>query len=94
MSEEKTGPTGEAISSIISTSENSVKISATIDNGPFQSAFASKIIRVNASSIEIPIVEEDKSFKKPSIEGIDPIMFIIPALIGGVVIYMKKKKSK
>ena len=94
MSEEKTGPTGEAIASIISTSENSVKISATIDNGPFQSAFASKIIRVNASSIEIPIIEEDKSFKKPSIEGIDPIIFIIPALIGGVVIYMKKKKSK
>jgi len=60
-----------------------------------ESAHASKIIRINASSIEIPIVEEeDKSFKKPSIEGIDPIMFIIPALIGGVVIYMKKKKSK
>ncbi len=93
--EEKTGPTGEAIASIISTSDSSVQISATIDNGPFQSAHASKIIRVNTSSIEIPIVEEEnKSFKKPSIEGIDPIMFIIPALIGGVVIYMKKKKSK
>lgn len=95
MIEEKTGPTGEAIASIISTSDSSVQISATIDNGPFQSAHASKIIRINASSIEIPIVEKaDKSFKKPSIEGIDPIMFIIPALIGGVVIYMKKKKSK
>lgn len=95
MLEEKTGPTGEAVASIISTADDLVKISATIDNGPFQSAHASKIIRINASSIEIPIVEEeDKSFKKPSIEGIDPIMFIIPALIGGVVIYMKKKKSK
>jgi len=95
MLEERTGPTGEAVASIISTADDLVKISATIDNGPFQSAHASKIIRINASSIEIPIVEEeDKSFKKPSIEGIDPIMFIIPALIGGVVIYMKKKKSK
>ena len=95
MLEEKTGPTGEAVVSVISTADDLVKISATIDNGPFQSAHASKIIRINASSIEIPIVEEeDKSFKKPSIEGIDPIMFIIPALIGGVVIYMKKKKAK
>ena len=91
--EEKTGPTGEALASIISTSDKLVKISATIDNGPFQSAYASKIIRVNAT-IEIPITESDESFKKPSIEGIDPIMIIIPALIGGVIIYMKKKKSK
>ena len=94
MIEEKTGPTGEAVASIISTSDNSVKISATIDNGPIQSAFASKIIRVNASSLENPIKEEDESFKKPNIEGIDPIMIMIPALIGGIVIYMKKKKSK
>ena len=65
-----------------------------IDNGPFQSAFASKIIKINATTIEIPTIEEDNSFKKPSIEGIDPIMIVIPALIGGVVIYMKKKKSK
>ena len=92
--EEKTGPTGEALASVISTSDDLVKISASIDNGPFQSAFASKIIRVNATTIEIPTIEEDNSFKKPSIEGIDPIMFIIPALIGGIVIYMKKKKSK
>ena len=32
MIEEKTGPTGEALVSIISTSDDSVKISATIDN--------------------------------------------------------------
>jgi len=94
MIEEKTGPTGEALASIISTSDNMVKISATIDNGPIQSAFASKIIKVNASSLEIPLTEKDDSFKKPSIEGIDPIMIMIPVLIGGVVIYMKKKKSK
>jgi len=94
MIEERTGPTGEALASIISTSDDSVKISATIDNGPIQSAYASKIIKVNASSLEIPTKTEDESFKKPSIEGIDPIMIMIPALIGGIVIYMKKKKSK
>ena len=92
--EDKTGPTGEALASIISTSDDLVKISATIDNGPFQSAYASKIIKVNATAIEIPTIEEDDSFKKPNIEGIDPIMIVIPALIGGVAIYMKKKKSK
>jgi len=94
MIEEKTGPTGEAIASIISTSDESVKITATLDNGPIQSAYASKIIKVNASSLKTPETIEDESFKKPSIEGIDPIMIIIPALIGGVVMYMKKKKSK
>ena len=93
MVEEKTGPTGEAMASIISTSDDSVKISATIDNGPIQSAYASKIVKVNATTLEIPERVEDDSFKKPSIEGIDPIMIMIPALIGGVIIYMKKKKS-
>lgn len=91
ISDEYTGPTGEAIASILSTSDESVKILATID-GPIQSAFASKIVQVNATTIEV-LNESDDSFKKPEMAGVDPILFIVPALIVGMVLYMKKKSK-
>ncbi|EGG42611.1 Hypothetical protein Nlim_0496 [Candidatus Nitrosarchaeum limnium SFB1] len=93
ISDQKTGPTGEAIASVIATSNDAVKIIASIDNGPIQSAFASKIVKVNATTQDIS-EESTKSFKKPEMGGFDPVLIVIPALIGGVVIFMKKKKSK
>ena len=90
ISDEITGPTGEAIASIISTSDEPVKILASID-GPIQSAFASKIIKVNATAKEI--FQEDNSFKKPDVGGFDPILIMVPALIAGMVFYMKKKSK-
>jgi hypothetical protein len=95
IAEERTGPTGEAVASIIATSDNSVKILASINNGPFQSAFASKIVRVNATTLEIfDESESQNSFKKPDMGGFDPVLILVPALIGGMILYMKKKKSK
>ncbi|MCV0409542.1 Ig-like domain-containing protein [Nitrosopumilus sp.] len=91
ISDEQTGPTGEAIASIISTSDESVKILASID-GPIQSAFASKIIKVNATSIEM-IQESDDSFKKPDVAGFDPILIMVPAVIVGMIFYMKRKSK-
>jgi hypothetical protein len=93
ISDQKTGPTGEAIASVIATSKDAVKIIASIDNGPIQSAFASKIVKVNATTQDIS-EESTKSFKKPEMGGFDPVLIVIPALIGGVVIFMKKKKTK
>ncbi|MGY5149640.1 MAG: Ig-like domain-containing protein [Candidatus Nitrosopumilus sp. bin_68KS] len=86
-----TGPTGEAIASIISTSDDSVTILASID-GPIQSAFASKIVKVNATTL-IMIEESDESFKKPAVGGFDPILIMVPAIIVGMVLYMKKKSK-
>jgi len=95
IAEERTGPTGEAVASIIATSDNSVKILASINNGPFQSAFASKIVRVNTTTLEIfDESESQNSFKKPDMGGFDPVLILVPALIGGMILYMKKKKSK
>lgn len=86
-----TGPTGEAIASIISTSDESVRILASID-GPIQSAFASKIVKVNATTLNI-IEESDESFKKPDVGGFDPILIMVPAVIIGMILYVKKKSK-
>ena len=95
IAEEKTGPTGEAVASIITTSDDSVKILVSINNGPIQSAFASKIVRVNATTLEIfDESESQNSFKKPDMGGFDPVLILVPALIGGMILYMKKKKKK
>ena len=91
--DEKTGPTGEAIVSMIATSDDSVKILVNINNGPIQSAFASKIIKVNATTQEIIKDESQKSFEKPDFGGFDPILILVPALIGGTILYMKKKSK-
>jgi len=94
IAEEKTGPTGEAVASIITTSDDSVKILVSINNGPIQSAFASKIVRVNATTLEIfDESESQNSFKKPDMGGFDPVLILVPALIGGMILYMKKKKK-
>lgn len=92
--EDKTGPTGEAVASIIAISNKSVKILATINNGSLQSASATKIVTINATNIEIiNDIKSQNSFEKPKIGGIDPVMILIPALIGGIIIYIKKKKK-
>jgi len=92
IADEKTGPTGEAVASIITTSDDAVKILASINNGPIQSAFASKIVRVNATTLEIfDESESGKSFEKPDMGGFDPVLILVPALIGGMILYMKKK---
>ena len=94
LSDEKTGPTGEAIASIIPTSDDSVKILATVNGGPIQSAFASKIVTVNASAIEVlNSTKSVDSFIKPDMGGFDPVLIIIPLLIVGFVFYMKKKSK-
>ncbi len=94
IADDKTGPTGEAIASIITTSDDSVKILASINSGPFQSAFASKIVKVNATNLEIfNEVESETIFEKPDMGGFDPVLIIVPALIVGMILY-KKKKSK
>lgn len=95
IADEKTGPTGEAVVSIIPISDKSIRILATISNGLIQTASASKIVQVNATAKEV--LDESKvqtGFQKPDIEGFDPVLIVIPALIGGMVIYMKKKKKK
>lgn len=95
IADEKTGPTGEAIISIIPVSDKSIKIFASISNSLIQTASASKIVQVNATAKEI--LDESESqpgFQKPDIAGFDPILIVVPAIIGGVVIYMKKKKKK
>ncbi|KAF6247793.1 hypothetical protein C6990_01875 [Nitrosopumilus sp. b3] len=91
ISDGSTGPTGEAMASIISTSGESVKILASI-NGPIQSAFASKIVKVNATTMSIT-EESDDTFKKPDVGGFDPILILVPAIIIGMVLYMKKKSK-
>jgi len=67
---------------------------ASISNGLIQTASASKIVQVNATAKEVLDESESQNvFQKPEIEGFDPVLIVIPALIGGVVIYMKKKKK-
>jgi hypothetical protein len=39
------------------------------------------------------INESDDSFKKPDVAGFDPILIMVPAVIVGMIFYMKRKSK-
>lgn len=95
VAEEKTGPTGEALASITAISNDKVSVTVTVTNAFSQSASISKEIRVNATSVQDLDSESKKeSFSKPSLLGFDPVLIIVPGVIGGVVFLMRKKSKK
>ena len=81
LSDSKTGTTGEAIASIISTSGSAVNIKASVSSSYYSPNTVTKTVRVNSTSEFLAFAEEEPKFIKPEIGGIDPVIIIVPAVI-------------
>ena len=81
LSDSKTGTTGEAIASIISTSGSTVNIKASVSSSYYSPNTVAKTVRVNSTSEFLAFAEEEPKFIKPEIGGIDPVIIIVPAVI-------------
>ena len=92
LSDKKTGSTGEAVASIISTSDKQVKVYASVSGSYYSPSDISNIVRVNATSEFLAFAEEETVFTKPEIGGIDPVIIIVPAMIV-LMGYMLMKKG-
>jgi len=92
MSDKKTGTTGEAIASIMPTSDKQVQVHAIVSGSYYSPSEISNIVRVNATSEFVAFAEEEIEFTKPEIGGIDPVIIIIPTMIV-LMGYMLMKKG-
>src|SRR3990170_4989572 len=81
LSDSKTGTTGEAIASIISTSGSAVNIKASVSSSYYSPSTVAKTVRVNSTSEFLAFAEEEPKFIKPEIGGIDPVIIIVPTVI-------------
>jgi hypothetical protein len=81
LSDSKTGTTGEAIASIISTSDKAVNIKASVSSSYYSPSTVTKTVRVNSTSEFLAFADEEPKFIKPEIGGIDPVIIIVPAVI-------------
>ena len=81
LSDSKTGTTGEAIASIISTSGSAVNIKASVSSSYYSPSTVAKTVRVNSTSEFLAFAEEEPKFIKPEIGGIDPVIIIVPTVL-------------
>jgi hypothetical protein len=81
LSDSKTGSTGEATASILSTSGSAVNIKASVSSSYYSPSTVAKTVRVNSTSEFLAYAEEEPQFIKPEIGGIDPVIIIVPAVI-------------
>jgi len=91
ISDEKTGTTGEAAASIMSTSGKAVKVKASVSGAYYEPNSITKTISVNSTSEFLAFAEEAPEFIKPEIGGIDPVIILVPALVilMGYVLFKK-----
>ncbi|MFB5631155.1 MAG: Ig-like domain-containing protein [Nitrosopumilaceae archaeon] len=90
LSDKKTSSTGEAIASIISTSDKQVNVQASVSGTYYSPTEISKTVRVNATSEFLAFAEEE--FTKPEIGGVDPVIILVPTMII-LMGYMLMKKG-
>ncbi len=93
LSDSKTGSTGEAIASIMSTSGNIVNIKASVSGSYYPLSTVAKTVRVNSTSEFLAYAEPEQQFTKPEIGGVDPVIIIVPTIIL-LMGYMLMKKGK
>ena len=92
LSDKKTGTTGEAMASIISTSGKAVNIKARVSGSYYPENTVAKTVRVNSTSEFLAYAEPELEFTKPEIGGIDPVIIIVPTMIV-LMGYMLMKKG-
>jgi len=81
LSDSKTGTTGEAVASIMSTSGSAVNIKASVSGSYYSPNTIAKTVRVNSTSEFLAYAEPEQVFTKPEIGGIDPVVIIVPTMI-------------
>ena len=81
LSDKKTGPSGEAIASIIPTSDKAVNVHASVSSEYYSPTEITNTVRVNATSQFVAFAEEQQEFTKPDIGGVDPVIILVPAMI-------------
>ncbi len=81
LSDKKTGASGEAIASIIPTSDKAVNVQASVSGSYYSPSEITNLVRVNATSEFVAFAEEQVEYTKPEIGGIDPVIIIVPAMI-------------
>ncbi len=81
LSDKKTSASGEAVASIISTSDKTINVKASVSGSYYSPAQVSNVVRVNATSEFVAFAEESPEFTKPEIGGIDPVIILVPAMI-------------
>ncbi len=92
LSDKKTGATGEAIASIISTSDKKVNVKASVSGTYYSPSEVSNVVQVNATTSEfVAFAEESPEFTKPEIGGIDPVIILVPAMIILMGYFLMKK---
>lgn len=98
LSDSKTGTTGEAVISIIPTSNSNIKINADVLGSWYSPSKTSTVVRINATDSEfLAYADEGQQVQYGQIEvfGFDPVLIIVPAaLIGMGYIFMKKGMLK
>jgi hypothetical protein len=83
LSDSTTGKTGEAIASIMSTSGNTVDVKASVSGSNYSPSTISKSVKINSTASEfLAYAEEQTQYTKPEIGGIDPVIILVPAMIG------------
>ena len=80
LSDKKTSTTGEAVASIMSTSDKKVNVQASVSGTYYSPTEITNTVRVNATSEFVAFAEEPE-FTKPEIAGVDPVIIIVPTMI-------------
>jgi hypothetical protein len=91
LSDKKTSNTGEAVASIISTSDKKVNVQASVSGSYYSPAEITNTVRVNATSEFLVFAEEELEFTKPEIGGVDPVIILIPSMIILMGYFLMKK---
>ena len=80
LSDKKTSTSGEAVASIMSTSDKKVNVQASVSGTYYSPTAITNTVRVNATSEFVAFAEEPE-FTKPEIAGVDPVIIIVPTMI-------------
>ena len=81
LSDKKTSATGEAVASIIPTSDKAISVQARVSSEYYSPTQVTNTVRVNATSQFVAFAEEQEEFTKPEIGGVDPVIILVPAMI-------------
>ena len=94
ISDSKTNTEGKATISMIGVSEKMVSIEASISNSIFSPTKVTKNVKVNSTNSEFLAFGEEgqeQEFQQFEIFGIDPVIILVPAILGISGFVMRKK---
>ena len=94
ISDSKTNTEGKASISMIGVSEKMISIEASISNSVFSPTKVTKNVKINSTNSEFLAFgegEEEEKFQQFEVFGIDPVIILVPAILGVSGFIMRKK---